>query len=444
MKILLPLIILLTVFASNAHAVIDWRIQTLAEAMAEIKYHPPSAPSGMNAILPRGVAVGGGAVAKRGVGTIVRSAGVTAGRFVAPIAIALTLAELYNILKNDPQAASQYPDLYNAMYKNGEFPNLTDGMMVPDTTIGAIVKRDGNYYRLVSYDPNGTGGCSAWDCQNQNKWFAHNNTYVVYGFEYSTKVYYYTPIGTPAPVPANEQEFSSNLSAPDNPTTPDVNESTTDIKPEVNNDIDKYINNNYQNDNRITYNNTFNEFASTFNDFTKQNYTNTVNNNVASATDNKDKADQAVTDAQARYDANPTDENFQTLQEAKNAQQQAEQGLSEAQVQQASSDSNDGPPPVPPAKDARKSFDWAKWNLLKNIMTTVFPFSLISSLSNYVSLLVADPVAPSFTLPLYGNQITVSLSIFDTLAMICRWIMSLLMVVGSIQLVIYFYRGGGQ
>lgn len=97
-----------------------------------------------------------------------------------------------------------------------------------------------------------------------------------------------------------------------------------------------------------------------------------------------------------------------------------------------------------PAVDsvARKVLDWEKWKNLKNSMSNVWPFTLLSSLSGLLSQFAGDPVAPSFDLPVYGTtKLHIDLSIFDPIAAITRWAIGILMTIGIVQLLVNWYRG---
>jgi hypothetical protein len=422
------LVFLAVMFVSvNAYA-LDWTtaypgLETLP------KFPMPGASGAVQVVLPAG-----GAMTRAG-GSVIRTASAWAGRLVTPIAIGLSLYEIYRLAKEKP---TDYPALQSALSMPGEFPGLGH-----TGEVGTVYNIPGlGGHSLISATYSGPCYHSTYDDVVVANGYVYVNKYwgtmdTCEGSGSASYVLSGTAVSNPPATPATQPQFENNITSTTDPTQL--------ASPAIKNDIDRMITNNYNNS---TTNFNYNPTTSNiFNDYTQntKNIRNTsVTNQTTTAGTKVQQAEQAVTDAQQRFDANPTDQNYQTLQDAKTSLQESKMDQATAETQQAQNDVDNVPPPEPPGPDNRTSFDWSKWRMLKNIMTTVFPFSLISSLSGYVSLLVAEPVAPSFNLPLYGNNIVISLAIFDPLATICRWILSLLMVVGSVQLIIYFYRGGGQ
>ena len=110
-----------------------------------------------------------------------------------------------------------------------------------------------------------------------------------------------------------------------------------------------------------------------------------------------------------------------------------------AAADKAASDS-DMPSVTPP--DQLKSFDWSAARRLLGAMETAWPFNLLLSLSGLFAPLVAPPVAPSFALPIWGgNSINIDLSMFDTVATITRWAISILLTALGITAIVRWYRG---
>lgn len=93
-------------------------------------------------------------------------------------------------------------------------------------------------------------------------------------------------------------------------------------------------------------------------------------------------------------------------------------------------------------KSPLKSLDFSRWHDLLSLMSTVWPFTLITSIGGYLSSLIRDPVAPAFDLPIYGgNSIHISLSIFDPIAQLARWLVALLVSVAVVQRLISWWKG---
>ena len=110
-----------------------------------------------------------------------------------------------------------------------------------------------------------------------------------------------------------------------------------------------------------------------------------------------------------------------------------------AAADKAASDS-DMPTVTPP--DQLKSFDWSAARRLLGAMETAWPFNLLLSLSGLFAPLVAPPVAPAFALPIWGgNSINIDLSMFDTVATITRWAISILLTALGITAIVRWYRG---
>jgi len=168
--------------------------------------------------------------------------------------------------------------------------------------------------------------------------------------------------------------------------------------------------------------------------------TNTANNNVQSA-----QAAQAAAATAAA--ASPNDAALAAALAAANvALANAQAALADAQAKQAAAEAEQAKSqetlPTEDTTGKLHKWKWDKFETLKNLIPTVFPFSLISTLGSYLSVLVADPVAPSFDLPLYqSNVMHISLDIFDPVATVCRWLIGILLTIGGVQLVIGFWRG---
>lgn len=92
--------------------------------------------------------------------------------------------------------------------------------------------------------------------------------------------------------------------------------------------------------------------------------------------------------------------------------------------------------------EALKTLNFESLKALSGAMTSVFPFNLLSQVSSVYDSLVREPQAPAFdvSLPL-GNTVHVDLSIFDSLASACRFLVGLLLTVGVVYYIVRFYRG---
>lgn len=91
---------------------------------------------------------------------------------------------------------------------------------------------------------------------------------------------------------------------------------------------------------------------------------------------------------------------------------------------------------------ALKTFSWARLADLRGLLATTFPFNLLDRVTVILGSFVREPVAPSFTLPVYGgNELSISLSVFDTIATFFRWAFASIMTVGIIHRIVVFYRG---
>ncbi len=113
-------------------------------------------------------------------------------------------------------------------------------------------------------------------------------------------------------------------------------------------------------------------------------------------------------------------------------------------IADAEADTNDPDPPVDPGDvPTLKSINWSYGTKLLGSLETAWPFNLLLSLRGMLSPLEASPVAPSFSLPIWGgNNISLSLSVFDPVALVLRWALSLLLTVGAVMAVVRWYRGG--
>jgi hypothetical protein len=169
-------------------------------------------------------------------------------------------------------------------------------------------------------------------------------------------------------------------------------------------------------------------------------------------------ANKAVDAAQAAHDAavadaaaNPSDLDLQekvrsTFVQLANAQAVAaaaasneaalgiENAVSETQAE-------DFPASVSPPPELLR-FNWVAATKLIGQLETTWPFNLIVSLRGLLAPLEAPPTAPSFDLHIYGDQkLTLDLSLFDSIAAISRWAISILLTSLGIMAIVRWYRG---
>lgn len=89
-----------------------------------------------------------------------------------------------------------------------------------------------------------------------------------------------------------------------------------------------------------------------------------------------------------------------------------------------------------------KVFSWAKLHDLQGVLVGKFPFSLITPIKTLFNGWVYSEVhAPSFDLPLGGSSMHIDLSMFDTIALIWRYFLSIFMFMGVTMMSIRFVRG---
>ena len=231
------------------------------------------------------------------------------------------------------------------------------------------------------------------------------------GFNY----YIDTAVQVPGPVPATAAQFADAITQQDGT-----------VEPFVVPELDRYLNAQPQ------------AFA----------YPDTaVRDNSQSALSDMstDLRDGLVNDLQRRYDEaigrynnDPSLENQREVDELKRQLDLQKLDNFDDATERAKDDE-----PLPESSpDSLKQFDWSKWAQLKGVLQNTWPFSLLSSIPDYLSGLIVPPTAPTFNLPVFGgNSITVSLSIFDPVATLCRWLVGVLITVGGIQAVVRFWRG---
>jgi len=86
---------------------------------------------------------------------------------------------------------------------------------------------------------------------------------------------------------------------------------------------------------------------------------------------------------------------------------------------------------------AIKSINFEPFLALSGVLNGKFPFSLLSSVSGLVGLLVSDSSAPVFDIPMpLGNSMRIDLSVFNGVAAVSRFVFSLLLTLGIIFYVV--------
>ncbi|MBT1074455.1 hypothetical protein [Geobacter grbiciae] len=169
---------------------------------------------------------------------------------------------------------------------------------------------------------------------------------------------------------------------------------------------------------------------------------------VAAARDAATSARTAATNARARADATGDPNDIRAAEAAEAAAAAAEANLAKVEADtatktaDAAKDKADEESIPDSSPDALKTFDWSKLSQLKGALANAWPFSLLSGVVDKLSVLVREPQAPVFDLPIYGaNTLRVDLSIFDPVAAVCRWAIGLLLSVGCVWYLVEFWRG---
>lgn len=146
------------------------------------------------------------------------------------------------------------------------------------------------------------------------------------------------------------------------------------------------------------------------------------------------KAAQAA--AATALAADPTNQALIDAKAAADAELAAAQKATDAATQAT------GEKYISPESPILKQLNFDKWRQFLNLLTTLWPFTLIVSFSGYVSAFVREPHAPEFDLPIYGGTgLHISLSMFDIVAQLCRWVIATLFTLGIVQRIISWYKG---
>lgn len=99
---------------------------------------------------------------------------------------------------------------------------------------------------------------------------------------------------------------------------------------------------------------------------------------------------------------------------------------------------------MPPSgsADSAKSLNFDSMNQVLGVLPSKFPFNLISQGFSYADVFIRSPSAPSFDLTLpYGFVMHLDLAVFDPVAAVCRFFVTVLLLGGSLIYVVRFWRG---
>lgn len=138
-----------------------------------------------------------------------------------------------------------------------------------------------------------------------------------------------------------------------------------------------------------------------------------------------------------------TVDNDSTLADLTSAAQQAAQAAqTAAQAAQAAQVANDEVYNNP-AADALKQFNFDPLKTLLGVMTTVFPFSLLTGVVHHFdNWVTTSPVPPYFRIPIpFGPDMEINLVPWDGVATVLRALIATLLTVGIILYIVRFYRG---
>lgn len=91
--------------------------------------------------------------------------------------------------------------------------------------------------------------------------------------------------------------------------------------------------------------------------------------------------------------------------------------------------------------DSLKLIDFSPFLSLQGVLATKFPFTLLSTISGFLSIFSGSAVAPVFsiTVPFITTPLSINLSLFDPIAILCRWSISILASIGTIYLLVRRY-----
>lgn len=354
----------------------------------------------------------GGAVARKGIGYIARG--------IPVLGVAITGYMLYNDLR---QIANSDPTTY---------PNLTSALSRPDLPsvpyVGAYVQAaNGNVYQASTcYSTSGfTSSPTMQNDADATSWqiviygpYAYNPSYGYSGYTF-TRYYGATTGSIVSPgsvpqVPLSDAEIEANFNS--------VNAQTLA-------EIDQAMQNNPEKVQAPTAAEAIAVLQAA---------------EAQRAIDEKAKQVTTLTELveslQQQYNANPTPENLAKLKQAQADLANAKSQLITLEQQPTPTEEDETMPQV--ATDTLKTFDWSAIQAVTGALANTFPVKQIMDIPGCLVGLCSDPVAPSFQLPIYGdNHLDINLSMFDPVATCFRWIFGLFVTVGGIMGAVRFYRG---
>lgn len=143
-----------------------------------------------------------------------------------------------------------------------------------------------------------------------------------------------------------------------------------------------------------------------------------------------------VADLQTKCDANPGSDYCTELKKAKAELADAEEKQIVG-IQQQTDKPVDSPEP-----DEIKTLNFESFKGLGDLLSTKFPFNYLPLFYSTLSVLASEPRAPTFDLPLpLNNTIHVDLSLFDPVAVVCRWVTAFGFTLGILYLVYRRFAG---
>ena len=95
-----------------------------------------------------------------------------------------------------------------------------------------------------------------------------------------------------------------------------------------------------------------------------------------------------------------------------------------------------------PGNEERKTLDFTPLHALKSKLDNTYPFNLPGIILGYYSALKSTPEAPQFDLALpLGQTMHIDLSPFESIALLMRYLIGILITSGIIYYIIHFFRG---
>lgn len=95
-----------------------------------------------------------------------------------------------------------------------------------------------------------------------------------------------------------------------------------------------------------------------------------------------------------------------------------------------------------PVNEERKTLDFTPLHALKSKLDTTYPFNLPGIVLGYYTALKSTPEAPQFDLFLpLGQTMHIDLSPFDSIAVLMRYLIGILLTLGIVYYIIHFFRG---